>query len=534
MKAAFKRARPVLALLMILGWLLVFTAVAGATPNSLSPGDGARISSSVQAFSWLDNNDYGPLDHWYLEISTNPLTDSWGYFYTLPVYASPNLSSSSVNLNALGRALGPGTYYWHVLGYYGPYGSLGTAWSLPVRSFTVYNAAAPAPVIGVTPSSLTFTAAQGGANPPSQSLYVSNKGSGTLFFSYSFDAGSPWVSVAPGTATDQLYEIRVSVNIAGKTAATYNGQVDIWETGNLANYVLPPVTLQVYAPDAVAPVGTVAINGGAASLAAAAATLNVSASDVGGSGVDKMSFKDDGGAWSNWFNYAPSIPWNFSGAPGTRKVWARFKDKVGNVSAEVFDTILFAPPAPTGTVVINSGAAETNSTAVALSLISSDHSGTGIAVMRFSNDGSAWSVWEPVLSSKAWVLTAGDGVKTVYVQYKDGLGYISDSISDGITLKTVVPVVVAKLTLSAKPKAVVLGKATLLKGKLLDATGHGLVGKKVKIKAGKKVIKTVTTGVGGVYKLKVKPKKKTIYKAVFAGDAGYKAAASGGAAVTIK
>ena len=166
MKAAMKRARPWLVFLAVFCWLSVFAASAGATPNSLSPTNGARISYGAQTFTWLDNNDYGPLDHWYLEISTDPLTDSWGYFWYLPVYASPNLSVSSVDLNAIGRQLGPGTYYWHVQGYYGPYGSLGTAWSLPVRSFTVYNAAAPAPVIGVTPGSLTFTAAQGGANPP--------------------------------------------------------------------------------------------------------------------------------------------------------------------------------------------------------------------------------------------------------------------------------------------------------------------------------------------------------------------------------
>jgi len=192
---------------------------------------------------------------------------------------------------------------------------------------------------------------------------------------------------------------------------------------------------------------------------------------------------------------------------------------------------------PTGTISINSGAAETNSTAVVLGLISGDGAGSGVVQMRFSNDGAVWSAWEPVLSTKAWILTAGDGAKTVYVQHKDGAGNISDAVSDAITLKTpaAAPLPIAsKLILSAKPKTVALGKASLLTGKLLDSTGKGLVGKQVKIKAGKKTIKILTTTTGGAFKLKVKPTKKTIYKAVFDGDAGAKTSASTGVTVKVE
>lgn len=65
-----------------------------------------------------------------------------------------------VNLNALGRASGLGTCYWHVGGSCGPFGSLGTAWSL-VQSLTVCSVAATVPRIGVDPTSLAFWAEKG-------------------------------------------------------------------------------------------------------------------------------------------------------------------------------------------------------------------------------------------------------------------------------------------------------------------------------------------------------------------------------------
>ncbi len=44
-------------------------------------------------------------------------------------------------------------------------------------------------------------------------------------------------------------------------------------------------------------------------------------------------------------------------------------------------------------------------------------------------------LWETYATSKTgWSLTAGDGAKTVYAQFRDGAGNVSSSYSDGITL----------------------------------------------------------------------------------------------------
>jgi serine protease AprX len=94
--------------------------------------------------------------------------------------------------------------------------------------------------------------------------------------------------------------------------------------------------------------------------------------------------------------------------------------------------------APTGSIVINGGAAVTSSTSVTLTLSATD-SQTGVAEMRFGNLGGGWSAWEPYGTSKSWTLIAGDGSKSVWVQFKNNAGQISSQYGDGIILDTAPP-----------------------------------------------------------------------------------------------
>ena len=77
--------------------------------------------------------------------------------------------------------------------------------------------------------------------------------------------------------------------------------------------------------------------------------------------------------------------------------------------------------APTGTM---STASTTDNPTVTLTLTAND-SFAGIAQMRFSNDNSTWSNWEPYASSKTWTLQGGNGQKTVYVQLMNNAGLTS-------------------------------------------------------------------------------------------------------------
>lgn len=80
-------------------------------------------------------------------------------------------------------------------------------------------------------------------------------------------------------------------------------------------------------------------------------------------------------------------------------------------------------------MVINSDEASTSTTDVDV-----QNTVFGAAQMRFKNDGSDWSAWEPYATSKSWTLPSGDGVKRIYAQFKDLLGTDSAEVYDEITL----------------------------------------------------------------------------------------------------
>jgi hypothetical protein len=88
--------------------------------------------------------------------------------------------------------------------------------------------------------------------------------------------------------------------------------------------------------------------------------------------------------------------------------------------------------------LINSGASETTSSSVALSISASD-SGSGVYQMCFKNEDGSWSAWELYSTSKSWMLSPGDGSKTVYVRVRDRALNESPVLSDGIIKTTYVP-----------------------------------------------------------------------------------------------
>lgn len=90
-----------------------------------------------------------------------------------------------------------------------------------------------------------------------------------------------------------------------------------------------------------------------------------------------------------------------------------------------------APVVLTTSVTINSGAEITNSRNVTLTL--KDTNAAYMMVSNLSNFSDA--SWEAFAASKSWVLTAGDGVKTVYAKYKTSSGNEYSPVSDTITLQ---------------------------------------------------------------------------------------------------
>ena len=95
---------------------------------------------------------------------------------------------------------------------------------------------------------------------------------------------------------------------------------------------------------------------------------------------------------------------------------------------------------PSGSVLVNGGAARTNQRNVSLTLSATDASpGTGLAQVRLSNDGVTWSPYVPYATALPWTLAAGNGVSSVFAQFKDGAGNSSAVVRDTIVLDTLGP-----------------------------------------------------------------------------------------------
>ncbi|MCA9973523.1 MAG: hypothetical protein KC425_25065 [Anaerolineales bacterium] len=205
----------------------------------------------------------------------------------------------------------------------------------------------------------------------------------------------------------------------------------VWNNGATTS-----TSFYLYA-DTDAPTGSVSVNGGAAYATSTAVTLSLSGTDAE-SGVTDMRFSNNGSVWSSWQPYTTSANWTLTSGDGSKSVYAQFRNHVNLISSSAMDGIVLDTTAPTGSVVIDAGAAYAGTTAVNLTLSASDGL-SGVADMRFSNNGSSWSGWQAYAGSAAWTLTSGDGTKTVYAQYRDAAGNISGSVTDSIVLDTTGP-----------------------------------------------------------------------------------------------
>jgi hypothetical protein len=179
----------------------------------------------------------------------------------------------------------------------------------------------------------------------------------------------------------------------------------------------------------------------------------------------------------------------------------------GSLAGWSIDVDYNDPAAPSGSVVVDGGATATDTSAVTLALAASDPAdfSTGLASMRFSNDGTNWSAFQPYATSAAWTLSAGDGTKTVFVQYADGVGNLSNPASDTIVLDTTAPKA-KKLKPKKNAKDVKVGaKVSFVASEALDPST--VTKRTVKLVGGGKTVKAKVVYKASKKKVTLKPKK---------------------------
>jgi adhesin/invasin len=84
-------------------------------------------------------------------------------------------------------------------------------------------------VIALSPTALTFNAQQGAANPPNQTVALSNAGGGTFNWTASVTSGA-WLTVTPPSGTGAA-TLTIAASSAGLNPGTYNGTVQVAVSG---------------------------------------------------------------------------------------------------------------------------------------------------------------------------------------------------------------------------------------------------------------------------------------------------------------
>ncbi|OME73005.1 hypothetical protein BK120_32750, partial [Paenibacillus sp. FSL A5-0031] len=216
-----------------------------------------------------------------------------------------------------------------------------------------------------------------------------------------------------------------------------------------ANAAYHPKLVLTYetGPANTIPTGSFTINEGAAT-SSSIANLSVTGSDAdAGDSVTHMRFSNSSAGLSaaSWLPFSNSATFSLAGGDGAKTIYMQLKDSQNGISNTSSQSILLDQTSPTGSLIINNNAAFTKNHTVTLSGSYSDGSGSGVEQARLSNVSGSWQTsWFNVsdLNGRSWVLPAGEGAKTIYVQYKDRVGNLSmGTISSTITVDTISPVI---------------------------------------------------------------------------------------------
>ncbi|WP_165867422.1 S-layer homology domain-containing protein [Paenibacillus pinisoli] len=315
---------------------------------------------------------------------------------------------------------------------------------------------------------------------PNHNLYMEVRGSAANSLNHNFngtfpsvDTSSPYSDKFTAKSTAEvpmgtyLQDQTITLNVKSavdaftdgsdrKVTFTLNGNEADADSGRFLLYSLEasnaafrPKLVVTYetGPVNTAPTGSFTITEGAMT-SASTVNLSVTGSDPdAGDSVTHMRFANSAANLSSasWLPFSNTATFSLSGGDGAKTIYMQLRDSNNGISANSSQTILLDQTAPTGTLGINDGAAWTNSHTVTLKGTYTDGSGSGVEQVRLSNINGSWQTsWFSVadLNGRSWVLPAGEGAKTVYVQYRDKVGNSSSStISNTITVDTIAPLI---------------------------------------------------------------------------------------------
>ncbi len=221
---------------------------------------------------------------------------------------------------------------------------------------TLTNSTVPA--IGLSSTTVAFSATVGGAAPAAQTVSVTNTGGGTL--NWSATNGTAWLGVSPATGTNSG-TLTLTADISTSSAGTYTGNVTVSSAGASNDPQIMTVTLVVAAPPTLASIAVLPAN----SLLAAGISQQFTAKGAytDGSTKDLTSAV----AWTSTNSAVATI--GTSGlavgtAKGTTTIQAISGTIVGSTSLTVTAALASITVAPTNTSVTKGSSLQFTATGV--------------------------------------------------------------------------------------------------------------------------------------------------------------------------
>jgi len=174
------------------------------------------------------------------------------------------------------------------------------------------------------------------------------------------------------------------------------------------------------------PTGTIQINGGAYITNNRDVTVDINAIDEL-SGIDYIEISVDNASWTNIGNTNIANATLTTG-DGVKKVYMRIRDKAGNISSTIIDSIILDTNPPVGKVSISKQTTTPEPNDVKIIL-----NAPGAVWMKLSYDGGVtYESWESYKTTKTVILP--DGENTISVIFKDLAGNESVPVSATINL----------------------------------------------------------------------------------------------------
>jgi uncharacterized protein YjdB/uncharacterized membrane protein len=305
------------------------------------------------------------------------------------------------------------------------------------QTISVTNNVAAEQVIGLSSTTVNFTAQAFGGNPVSQGVTVSNTGTGTLnglSAGVSYLSGAGWLTTASLGATTTPTTLTLQPTTAGLAAGTYTAIVTV--SSSIPAAVSKTVTVNfTVTPQPVISLSTGSLSFNAQAFAAPPASQPVTITNTGGGSLTGLSTGIAYTTGSGWL----SASLNQTFAPATMTVTAN----PGSLSAGTYNATITISSTVPG---VASNTVNVSFTVTQQPIITRNPTTLTFTAQAFGS---------PTASQGVNITNTGGGSLTglaIGIVYNVGIGWLSASLN-----QTTAP---ATITVSANPVSIIAGTYT--------------------------------------------------------------------------